>query len=100
VKRKYRKLSVLAIAFSLWLPLYTGYLYYEGLGEVDLLSPNLIFENPDQENLPADQQSKGKTFLTNLDLLGNLEQSSFSESLVHFSLGTVSLFQSSLPLRC
>jgi hypothetical protein len=100
VKRKFGKLSILAILFSLWLPLYTGYLYCDGLGEVDLLSPTLIFENPDQENLLVDQQSKGKTFLTSLDSLGVLERSNFSEPLLHFSLRTVSLAKLSIPLRC
>lgn len=100
VMRKCKKLSLLAIVFSLWLPLYTGYLYYDGLGEVDVLSPTLIFENPDQENLSADQQSKGKAFLTNLNPLGILEQSNFSEPLLQFSTRTVFLARLSVPLRC
>jgi hypothetical protein len=95
-----KKLSTLAIVFSLWLPLYTGYLYYDGLGEVDVLSPTLIFENPDQEILPADQQSKGKAFLTNLDALGILERCNFSEPLLQFSLRPILLARLSVPLRC
>ena len=95
-----KKLSTLAIVFSLWLPLHTGYLYYDGLGEVDVLSPTLIFENPDQEILPADQQSKGKAFLTNLDALGILERSNFSEPFLQFSLRPVLLARLSVPLRC
>lgn len=98
--RMCKKLSILAIVFSLWLPLYTGYLYYDGLGEVDVLSPTLIFENPDQENLPADQQSKGKAFLTNLDPLGILERCNFSEPLLQFSLRPILLARLSVPLRC
>jgi hypothetical protein len=100
VMRKCKKLSILAIFFSLWLSLYTGYLYYDGLGEVDVLSPTLIFENPDQENLPADQPSKGKAFLTNLDPPGILERSNFSEPLLQFSLRTILLARLSVPLRC
>jgi len=100
VMRMCKKLSILAIVFSLWLPLYTGYLYYDSLGEADVLSPTLIFENPDQENLPADQQSKGKAFLTNLVALGILERSNFSEPFLQFSLRPVLPARLSVPLRC
>ena len=99
MRRKCEKLSILAVIFSLWLPFFTGYMYYDGYGEVDLLSPNLILENPDQENVLADQ-TKGKVFVAGLDSSGILEASDFSEPFFHFSLPSAFLPRLSVPLRC
>ena len=99
MRKKCKKVSILAVIFSLWVPLFIGYLNYDGYGEVDLLSPNLIFENPDQENLLVDQ-GKGKVFVTGLDSFGILEMSNISDPYLHFLLPSVSLAPLSVPLRC
>ncbi len=100
MKEKCKKYSVLAVLLSVWTPLFIGYLYYDGLAEVDQLSPSLIFENPDQENLVADQQSKGKIIVTGLESFGSPERSDFSEPFLPFSPRTISLAHLRIPLRC
>lgn len=99
-KEKYNRELVLAILFALWLPLYTGYLAYDGLVEVDLLSPTLIFENPDQDSLLADQQSKWKPFPVSADSTGIAEGSPFPEPVLLFSMPTSSPSPLSISLRC
>jgi hypothetical protein len=100
VKRKYKTLSILAICFSAYLSLSSAYVFCDRLEEVDFLSPTLIFENPDQEDLLADQQSKEKIFFPGVDFFDVHEQvhlfepTDRSSSLLSLLAG-----HSSIPLR-
>ncbi len=91
---------MVAIFFSLWLPLSSAYLSYDGLGEVDFLAPFLIFENPDQDDLLVDQQSKDRIFLADLDPLGVLLQFYFFKPFIESSRPALSSAHLSTPLRC
>ncbi len=56
---------LLAVGISLLLAAYPGYLQYNSFVEIDFLSTHPSFENLDQENLLADEQSKTKIFVLN-----------------------------------
>jgi len=65
---------LLVIAISFLLAVCPAYLQYNDLMEIDSLSPHPSFENFDQENSLADEQSKTKVFVLNpspeISLLG------------------------------
>ncbi len=65
---------LLVIAICFLLAVCPAYLQYNDLTEIDFLSPQPSFENPDQENLLTDEQSKIKIFVLNsspgISLLG------------------------------
>ena len=77
-----------------------AYLQYNDLIEIDFLSPHPSFENLDQENSLADDQSKIKVFVLNpspeIFLLGIF----FSEPFPRFSYQIFSLDQPTTILRC
>ncbi len=56
---------LLVIAISSFLAVGPAYLQYNDITEIDCLSPHPSFENFDQENLLADEQSKTKIFVLN-----------------------------------
>ncbi len=56
---------LLAIGISFLLAAYPAYLHYNSFIEIDFLSIHPSFENLDQENLLADEQSKTKIFVLN-----------------------------------
>ncbi len=93
-------LPIWAVIFSLWLPLYAGYLSFDILSDVDFLSSVYMFENPDDENTAVDQQSRGKSLPGMTDVLGRFEKSHFFEPLL--GPGSVFIFPLQLPspLRC
>jgi hypothetical protein len=91
-------LLVSAICFLL--AVCPAYLQYNDLTEIDFLSPYPSFENLDQENSLADEQSKTKVFVLNpspeIFLLGIF----FREQLPRLSYQIFSLGQATAILRC
>ena len=55
---------VLVVFITLSMSLLLAYRDYCDLAEADFLSCNMRFENPDQENLLADQQIESKVFIS------------------------------------
>ena len=91
---------LLAIGISFVIAAYPVYLQYNSFIEIDFLSPHPSFENLDQENLLADEQSKTKIFVLNsypeVFLLGIF----FEEHLPRLSFRVFSLHQPASILRC
>jgi len=52
---------LLSIGISFWILFFPAYLHSYCLEEADFLSPNPIWENPDQEGFLAEFNKKGKT---------------------------------------
>lgn len=54
---------LLAIGIAFFIVAYPAYLQFNRFIEIDFLSPHPSFENLDQENLLADEQSKTRLFI-------------------------------------
>ncbi len=91
---------LLVIAICSLLVVCPAYLQYNGLLEIDSMSPHPSFENLDQENSLADEQSKTKVFVLNpspeIFLLGIF----FGEQLPRLSYQIFSPGQPATILRC
>ena len=91
---------LLVIAICSLLAVCPAYLQYNDLMEIDSLSPHPSFENLDQENSLADEQSKTKIFVLKsspeIFLLGIF----FGEQLPRLSYQIFSLGQATAILRC
>jgi hypothetical protein len=60
-KRK-RAQILLAISFIFFLPIFSAYLYYNNYAEADFSPAKPTFDNPDQDYLLINQESKSFTF--------------------------------------
>ena len=91
---------LLVVAICILLAVCPAYLQYNDLMEIDSLSPHPSFENLDQENSLADEQSKTKIFALNPSpeffLFGTL----FREPLPRLSYQIFSLDHFTVILRC
>ena len=101
MKKRLRKTQpLLVIAIFFLLAVCPAYLQYNNLIEIDSLSPHPSFENLDQENSLADEQSKTKIFVLNpspeIFLLGIF----FREPLPRHSFQMFSLDHPTGILRC
>jgi hypothetical protein len=56
--------TFLVIAISLSIPVFQTYFHYYDLSEANLPSPDLSFENPDQEILPITKHNELKMLLS------------------------------------
>jgi hypothetical protein len=96
--REIQPLLILVIFFLL--AVCPAYLQYNDLIEIDSLSPHPSFENLDQENSLADEQSKTKVFVLNpspeIFLLGVF----FPEPLPRLSFQIFSPDHPTAILRC
>jgi hypothetical protein len=88
------------MAICFLLAMCPAYLQFNDLMEIDCLSPHPWFENLDQENSLADEQSKTKVFVLNPSpeffLFGTL----FGEPLPRLSYQIFSLDHATAILRC
>ncbi len=91
---------LLAIGISLVVAAYPVYLQYNSFMEIDFLSPHPSFENLDQDNLLADEQSKIKIFVLNPS--PEVFQPGFliEEQLPSPSFQVFSLLEPAAILRC
>ena len=91
---------LLVIAICSLLAMCPAYLQYNDLLEIDSLLPHPSFENLDQENSLADEQSKTKVFVLNpspeIFLLGIF----FGEQIPPLSFQIFSLDHPTAILRC
>ncbi len=99
---RFRKVQpfLLVFAICLLLGVCPAYLQYNDLTEIDFLSPHPSFENPDQENLLSDDQSRSKisvlTFSPEISLFGYF----FSEPISRVSFKIFSPVLPAANLRC
>jgi hypothetical protein len=91
---------LLAIGISFVIAAYPVYLQYNSFIEIDFLSTHPSFENLDQENLLADEQSKSKVFVLNSSPEVFLFGIFFEEQLPRLSFRVFSLNQPASILRC
>jgi len=91
---------LLAIGISFIIAAHPVYFQYNSFDEIDFLTAHPSFENLDQENLLADEQSKKRIFLLNscpeVFLLGIF----FEVQLLRLSFGILSPHQTASILRC
>jgi len=90
----------LVILITLSISLLSAYLDYYDLAEADFLSWNIVFENPDQENLLLDQQIEFKVFISSVFSLIFREIIDLSEHLPRFTFTRYSLDQKTFIPRC
>jgi len=88
------------IAISFFLLVFSGYLYYHNLGEANLFSADLSFENPDQENAFVDQQKEFRVSVLNFFSILFLPGASLFEQFLGFSYRIPSLEQETFVIRC
>jgi len=101
MKKRLRKTQpLLVIAICSLLAVCPAYLQYNDLIEIDSLSPHPSFENLEQENSLADEQSKTRVFVLNpspeIFLLGIF----FREPFPCLSFQIFSIDHPSAILRC
>jgi len=101
MKRKFKRIQIfLVVAISFSIPVFLAYSHYVTLVEADFLSPDLNFENPDQENLSFDYHNKSKVLGSASFHAVSLLETILFEQAFRFSLKTHSLDQKTLILRC
>ena len=88
------------ILITLSISLLSAYLDYYDLAEADVLSWNIRFENPDQENLLIDQKIEFKVLISSADSLIFHEVIDLSEQLPRFTFTWSSSDQNTFILRC
>jgi len=91
---------LLAIGISFIIAAYPVYLQYNSFDEIDFLSTHPSFENLDQENLLADEQSKTKIFVLNSSSEVFLLGISFEEQFPSLFSKVSSTHQPASILRC
>jgi hypothetical protein len=99
-RRRKSQPFLLVTAICFLLAVCPAYLQYNDLTEIDFLSPHPSFENLDQENSLADDQSKIEVFVLNASpeiiLLGIF----FGEQIARLSFQIFSLDHPTAILRC
>jgi hypothetical protein len=90
-------LVIAAFAFILIFPAYSC---CSNLAGVKLLSTDLSFENPDQDDIFSDQHNQLKAFVSSVFTIKLLPKTIPFDQISRFWLQTASLDQKTLILRC
>lgn len=88
------------MAISFFLLLHPAYLQYNNLVEVDFFSSNPTFENLDQEDMLADQQSKVKVLASSISTVIFLLRINLVAQLPRLSFQIFSFDHQTYILRC
>ncbi len=101
MKKRLKKIHIfLFIAISLFIVALPAYLHCTNLSEANSFFPDLIFENPDQENGLADYENELKVFgLTGFSII-SLPGTNLFEQSSHFFSQVFSLRHKTLVLLC
>ncbi len=101
MKRRLRLTHIfLAILICLLMPLFSAYLDYFDLAEVDFPSPNRSFENPDQVDLFVARQNEPKLFTSGFCSIALRPGIDLLEQFSHITFQTPSFDQETIILRC
>jgi len=89
---------VLLISFSLYL--LSAYLNYRDLSEADFVTRDICFENPDQDNLLADQHDESKVLISTASSMKFPERIDFVEQSPAVLFSTPFVSSETFILRC
>jgi hypothetical protein len=92
--------TLLVIVISSFILVFPAYLHYSNLAGAKLLSTDLSFENPDQEDVFSDQQSQSKTFVSIVFEIKFLPGTNLHGQMSRFCFLSSFLDQETLILRC
>ena len=102
--RMKRKLSLIRISFviliSIFIPLFSAYLDYSDVADVDFPSQDRSFENPDQVDLLVAQRNEPKLFTSGFFSVVLRPGIDLLEQASHFTFQTPSCDQETSILRC
>ena len=90
----------LVAAISLLILVSQTYSHYYVLMEADFLSPDLSFENPDQEVLPITKQDETNLFMSSASPALASPEAVFAAPFSPFIFAPCSLNQETFVLRC
>lgn len=99
-KRFKRTETFLAITISAFILLFPAYLRCSNFAGAKLLSTDLSFENPDQEDLFSDQHNQLKLFVSIVSPLKLFPGTNLFEDSCHLFPQALSLHQKTFVLRC
>ncbi len=101
MKRRMRLTRIFPIIFiCLLMPLFSAYLDYVDLADVDFPSRDRSIENPDQVNLLVAQENKAKLFVPGCCAIALRSGIDFLELFFDLTFQTPSSDQKTLILRC
>ena len=92
--------TFLAIAISLFIPIFQAYFHHHVLSEADFLSLDLKLETPDQEFLPIIRQDESKMVLSSNPPMILPPEIVPLEHFLGFFFTPYSLNQETVILRC
>jgi heme/copper-type cytochrome/quinol oxidase subunit 3 len=99
MKRKQKRTQIfLAVSFIFFLSVFSAYLYYNNYVETDFPSAKPTFDNPGQNSLFTNQETKSFAFGQNTSSF--ILETYLLRQLSPLSFGMSSLEQKLFPLRC
>jgi hypothetical protein len=101
MKMRPQRIQSALILFTVFLlAVCPAYFYYNDIIEIDFLSAQNSFENPDQENPQADKQAKTKIFIQNPSAVISYALLFPVKAPPRFSPRLISFVKPSSVLRC
>jgi hypothetical protein len=101
MKKRFKRIQIfLVITISAFILVFPAYLRCSNLAGAKLLSTDLSFENPDQEDVFSDQQNQSKAFVSIVFPIELFPGTNLFEQSSHLLSQASSLDQNTFVLRC